>query len=85
MCRASAIIIVIACSAVVTLLPVGLFITTMPRRVAASRSTLSTPTPARPITLSEAAASMTSRVTRVPLRMTSASYGAMIPASSAQG
>ena len=45
MCRASAIIIEIACSAVVTLLPSGLFITTMPRRVAASRSTLSTPTP----------------------------------------
>ena len=51
MCRAIAIIIEMVCSAVVTLLPSGLFITTMPRRVAASRSTLSTPTPARPITL----------------------------------
>ena len=73
MCRASAIIIVTACSAVVTLLPVGLFITTIPRRVAASISTLSTPTPARPITLSDVAASITSRVTRVPLRISSAS------------
>ena len=73
MCRAIAIIIVMVCSAVVTLLPSGLFITTMPRRVAAFRSTLSTPTPARPITLSEAAASTISRVTRVVLRITSAS------------
>ena len=72
-CRAIAIIIVMVCSAVVMLLPSGLFITTMPRRVAASRSTLSTPTPARPITLSEVAASMISRVTLVALRITNAS------------
>src|ERR1700733_6885068 len=81
--RAIAIIIEIACSAVVTLLPWGLFITTMPRRVAASRSTLSTPTPARPITLSESAFSMISRVTVVELRINRASYGAMMVASSA--
>ena len=34
------------CSAVVTLLASGVFITTMPRAVAASMSTLSTPLPA---------------------------------------
>ena len=36
-----------ACSAVLSVLPVGVFITTMPRRVAASLSMLSVPTPAR--------------------------------------
>ena len=37
-------------SAVETVLPPGVFITTTPRCVAASTSTLSTPTPARPTT-----------------------------------
>ena len=62
-----------ACSAVVTLLPPGVFITTMPRRVAASTSMLSTPMPARPMTRSRRAASMTSRVTVVELRTINAS------------
>ncbi len=35
------------CSAVLSVLPAGVFITTMPRRVAASLSMLSVPTPAR--------------------------------------
>ena len=39
-----------ACSAVEIVFPPGVFITMMPRLVAASTSTLSTPTPARPIT-----------------------------------
>ena len=38
------------CSAAETTFDSGAFATTMPRRVAASTSTLSTPTPARPIT-----------------------------------
>ena len=50
----------IACSAVVIELPNGVFITTMPRCVAAGTSTLSTPMPARPTTFSLAAASSTS-------------------------
>ena len=39
-----------ACSAVEIVFPPGVFITMMPRLVAASTSTLSTPTPARPMT-----------------------------------
>ena len=38
------------CSATLGALPPGVFITRTPRRVAASRSILSTPTPARPTT-----------------------------------
>ena len=48
----------------------GAFATTIPRRVAASTSTLSTPTPARPITLRRVARSMRSRVSFVAERMT---------------
>ena len=48
-------------SAVVTVLPPGVFITTVPCCVAASMSTLSTPTPARPTTRNFGAASMTLR------------------------
>ena len=48
--RASANISAMACSAVVIELPNGVFITMMPRAVAAGMSTLSTPMPARPIT-----------------------------------
>ena len=44
------------CSAAETTFDSGAFATTMPRRVAASTSTLSTPTPARPITFSFVAA-----------------------------
>src|ERR1022692_4567797 len=49
-CRAKASISVIACSSGGVELPNGVFITMMPRAVAAGMSTLSTPMPARPIT-----------------------------------
>ena len=62
-----------ASSAVDTRLPIGEFITMMPRRVAASRSTLSTPTPGRPTTFSFLPASSTSAVIWLPLRMVMAS------------
>ena len=39
------------CSAVETVLPPGVFMTTIPCRVAAPKSILSTPTPARTITV----------------------------------
>ena len=68
MSRASANIIAMACSAVVMELPNGVFITTMPRCVAAGTSMLSTPMPARPMTLSFVAASMTGFVTLVAER-----------------
>ena len=77
MWRASAISSAIACSAVVIVLPPGVFITTMPRAVAAGTSTLSTPIPARPITRSSWPAAITSAVTFVPLRITSASASAI--------
>ena len=50
MLRASAKSRPIVCSAAETMFDSGAFATTIPRRVAASTSTLSTPTPARPIT-----------------------------------
>jgi hypothetical protein len=43
--------------------------TTTPRRVAASRSTLSTPTPGRPMIRRFVAASSTSAVIWLPLRI----------------
>ena len=49
-------------SAVAIVLPEGVFITMTPRSVAASTSTLSIPTPARPTTLRSGAAAMTSAV-----------------------
>jgi hypothetical protein len=49
-------------SAVAIVLPDGVFMTITPRSVAASTSTLSTPTPARPTTLRSGAAAMTSAV-----------------------
>ena len=52
----------------------GALATTIPRRVAASTSTLSTPTPARPITFSRSARSMRSEVSFVADRMMIASY-----------
>lgn len=67
--RASANIIAMACSAVVIELPKGVFITMMPRAVAAGISTLSTPMPARPITLSFVAASSSLAVALVAERM----------------
>ncbi len=67
--RASASISVMACSAVVIELPNGVFITMMPLAVAAGMSTLSTPMPARPITLRCFACSRTFGVTLVAERM----------------
>ncbi len=62
-----------ACSAADRALEPAAFTTTMPRRVAAATSTLSTPVPARPTTFRRAARSMRSAVTLVALRTTSAS------------
>ena len=72
-CRASANIMAMACSAVVIALPFGVFITTTPRAVADFTSTLSTPMPARPTTRSFGAASSSSLVTLVAERMASPS------------
>ena len=55
----------------------GAFATMMPRRVAASTSTLSTPTPARPITFRRSAFSISSFVSFVAERTTMPSYAAM--------
>ena len=49
-------------SAVAIVLPDGVFMTMTPRSVAASTSTLSIPTPARPTTLRRGAAAITSAV-----------------------
>ena len=74
--RASASRSPIVCSAAETTFDWGAFTTRIPRFVAAATSTLSTPTPARPITFSRVACSISSRVTRVALRTTRASYDA---------
>ena len=71
--RAQASIRHMVCSAAETILEVGALHTMMPASVAASTSTLSTPTPARPMMRSFEAAAMTSRVTCVAERTTSAS------------
>ncbi len=76
--RAKANIMAIACSAVVMVLPCGVFITTTPRAVAERISTLSTPMPARPTTFRLLAASKSSRVTLVADRTASPSYGAIM-------
>ena len=68
-CRASASISEMACSAVVIELPNGVFITITPRAVAAGISTLSTPMPARPITFSFFARSRIFGVTLVAERI----------------
>ena len=72
--RASAIIMAMACSAVVIELPKGVFITMMPFLVAAGISTLSTPMPARPITLRLLAAAMIFSVILEAERMARPSY-----------
>src|ERR1051325_5437033 len=77
-CRASASISEMACSAVVMELPNGVFITITPAAVAAGMSTLSTPIPARPITLSFLAAFSTSAVILVAERMAMPSYWSTI-------
>ena len=76
MCRAIASISASVCSATEMALPPGVFITSTPASVAASRSTLSTPTPARPITRSFGAFSSTALVTCTALRTSSASASA---------
>ena len=64
------------CSATETALPPGVFITSTPAAVAAARSTLSTPTPARPITRSFGALASVSAFTFTALRTSSASQSA---------
>src|SRR5437773_6349915 len=71
-----------ACSAVETVFPPGALRTTTPRWVAASTSTLSTPTPARPTTRRRVPAFKTSAVTFVWLRTTSALNSRMISSNS---
>jgi len=71
--RASASISAKLCSATLTAFPPGVFMTTIPFWVAAGRSTLSTPTPARPITRNRAACPSSSAVAFVALRTMSAS------------
>ena len=66
--RVSDIIMAIVCSAVVTTLPPGVFITTTPWPVAAGMSTLSRPIPARPTTFRFEAAASSDAVTLVALR-----------------
>ena len=58
------------CSAAETMFDSGALATTIPRRVAASTSTLSTPTPARPITFRFVPAAIRSAVSFVAERMT---------------
>src|SRR5580700_10402446 len=79
--RASESISVMACSAVVIELPNGVFITMMPRAVAAGMSTLSTPMPARPITLRLLARSSIFAVTLVAERIARPSKPLMVSAS----
>ena len=73
-CRATANIIAMACSAVVMEFPKGVFITMMPFLDASGMSTLSTPIPARPMTLRLVAAASTFSVTFVADRMARPSY-----------
>ena len=67
--RASASSSAIVCSAAVTTFDSGALATTIPRLVAASTSTLSTPTPARPITRRLTARSISSAVIFVAERI----------------
>ncbi|MCZ7587933.1 MAG: hypothetical protein M5U27_03545 [Gaiella sp.] len=60
----------IVCSAAEVIVDSGAFATTIPRLVAASTSTLSTPTPARPITFNLVARSTRSAVSLVAERIT---------------
>ena len=81
--RASDSISASACSATLTLLAPGAFMTTIPRALAAGTSTLSTPVPARAITRRFGAAAMSASSTVVALRTTSASALARSRARSA--
>ena len=71
--RASASSSAIVCSAAVTTFDWGALATTMPRLVAAATSTLSTPTPARPIAFRSLPRSITSAVIFVAERIRIAS------------
>ena len=73
MLRASATSRPTVCSAAEVTVDSGALATTIPRRVAASTSTLSTPTPARPITFRRSARSIRSAVSFVAERITIAS------------
>ena len=66
------------CSAAETTVASGAFATTMPRLVAASTSTLSSPTPARPMTFSRVACAISSASSVVPERTMTASNSPMI-------
>ncbi|EAU46702.1 hypothetical protein R2601_16315 [Salipiger bermudensis HTCC2601] len=79
--RATANIIAMACSAVVIMLPNGVFITITPFLDAASLSTLSVPMPARPTTLRLVACSRMVGVTLVAERMARPSYWPITSAS----
>jgi hypothetical protein len=68
--RASASSSAIVCSAAVITFDCGALATMMPRLVAASTSTLSTPTPARPITFRLSPRAIRSAVSLVAERMT---------------
>ena len=72
----------IVCSAAEMTVDSGAFATTIPRRVAASTSTLSIPTPARPMTFRRAARSMDAASSSVAERITIASNPAMIESRS---
>ena len=80
--RASAVSSAMVCSAAVITLDWGALATTMPRRVAASTSTLSTPTPARPTALRLSALSIRSAVSLVAERMRMPSNSPMRRSSS---
>ena len=83
MLRQSASSIAIVCSVAEMMFAVGALMTRMPRAVQASTSTLSRPTPARPMTRSRSPAFTSSSVTAVPLRVMSASDSATARSSSA--
>jgi hypothetical protein len=72
------------CSAAETMFDCGALQTTIPRRVAAATSTLSTPTPARPITRSASARAISSASTWVAERTTSASASPIAASSAAR-
>ena len=69
MLRASESISATVCSAAATMFDCGALATMMPRLVAASTSTLSTPMPARPITFRLSAFSISSAVSCVAERI----------------
>ncbi|EBA17147.1 hypothetical protein RSK20926_09257 [Roseobacter sp. SK209-2-6] len=79
--RATANIIAMACSAVVIILPNGVFITITPRLEAASLSMLSVPMPARAMTLRLSALARIFSVTLVAERMARPSYWPITSAS----